>query len=71
MKGGTIKVGKPQTSPTATAHVQGVRQGNAPGSYERQAGHLPGGKSTAQRSTGINAHNRNPIDPASPNLSPA
>jgi hypothetical protein len=34
-------------------------------------GHLPDGKATAERSTGINADKRNPIDPNSPNLSPA
>jgi hypothetical protein len=35
------------------------------------AGHLPDGKATAERSTSINAGKRNPIDPNSPNLSPA
>jgi hypothetical protein len=35
------------------------------------AGHLPDGKATAERSTGINAGKRNPIDSNSPNLSPA
>jgi hypothetical protein len=48
-----------------------VHQGNAPGNYERQTGHLPDGRSTAARSTGINPHERDPIDPGMPNLSPA
>jgi hypothetical protein len=34
-------------------------------------GHLPDGKATAERSTGVNPDERNPIDPNSPNLSPA
>jgi hypothetical protein len=53
-----------------TAHVAGIRQGNEPGSYEKQPGHLPDGRATAHRSTGINADKRNPIDPRMPNLSP-
>ncbi len=36
------------------AHTPGVKQGNAQGNYEKQAGHLPDGRSTAERSTGIN-----------------
>ncbi|MBA3892135.1 MAG: hypothetical protein H0X69_00340 [Gemmatimonadales bacterium] len=65
-----LTVGKPQTSPGAPTHVKGVKQGNSPGNYEAQDGHLPDGTSTAARSTGINAKNRNPIDPRMPNLSP-
>lgn len=68
---GNIRVGKPQTSPDATAHRGGVREGNEPGAYEKQTGHLPDGKSTAARSTGINPKARNPIDSRMPNLSPA
>jgi len=52
-------------------HTTGVKQGNATGSYERMAGHKPDGRSTAARSTGINAAAREPIDPRMPNLSPA
>jgi hypothetical protein len=53
------------------AHTPGVKQGNAKGNYESMAGHLPDGRSTAERSTGINAAARQPIDPRMPNLSPA
>ena len=54
-----------------TAHMPGVHQGNSRGNYESMAGHLPDGKSTAERSTGVNAAGREPIDPRMPNLSPA
>ncbi len=64
-----IKVGKPDVKPDLPSHTRGVRQGNE-GRYEKQAGHLPDGRATAERSTGINAGARNPIDPRSPNLSP-
>lgn len=76
-----IKVGKPDVKMDAPSHVQGVHQGNEsggienhdPGYYstgERGAGR-PSAKSNAKRSTGINPDSRNPIDPSSPNLSPA
>ena len=65
-----MKVGKPDTSPQAPSHVRGIKQGNSKGNYESQAGHKPNGTSTAERSTGINAKARNPIDPSMPNLSP-
>ncbi|HEX5501866.1 MAG TPA: hypothetical protein VFW96_04555 [Thermomicrobiales bacterium] len=66
-----VRVGKAQTAPDKPAHQPGVREGNEPGSYDKETGHLPGGKSTAARSTGINPDRRNPIDPRMPNLSPA
>ncbi len=66
-----LKVGKPDVSPDTPSHTPGVKQGNSKGNYESQAGHLPGGRSTAERSTGVNAEARNPIDPRMPNLSPA
>jgi hypothetical protein len=66
-----IKVGKQDTTQTAPAHIPGVKGGNDPGGYEAMPGHLPDGKATADRSTGINPDERNPIDPNSPNLSPA
>jgi hypothetical protein len=66
-----IRTGKPQVRPSKPSHVAGVREGNAPGSYKSQPGHLADGTSTARRSTGINAKHRDPIDPSSPNLSPA
>jgi hypothetical protein len=55
----------------APAHVKGIKQGNSTGNYEKQAGHLPDGRSTAERSTGVNPGGREPIDPRMPNLSPA
>ena len=64
------RVGKPDVEPDARAH-EGVKQGNAAGNYEKQAGHLPDGTSTAARSTGINPKAHEPIDPRMPNLSPA
>jgi hypothetical protein len=65
-----VKV-RPAVSPDAPSHVKGISQGNARGNYEKQPGHLPDGRSTARRSTGINPHLRDPIDPRMPNLSPA
>lgn len=65
-----MSVGKPDTTPDAPAHVPGVNQGNAKGNYEKQLGHEPDGRSTAERSTGIDAKARNPILPGMPNLSP-
>jgi hypothetical protein len=65
-----MKVGKPDVSPEAPSHVKGIKQGNSKGNYESQVGHKPDGTSTAERSTGINAKARNPIDPSMPNLSP-
>lgn len=66
----TIKVGKPDISPDAIAHVKGTNEGNATGNYEKMKGHKADGKSTAARSTGINAKDREPIDPSMPNISP-
>ena len=68
---GSIRTGCPKVQPTALTHVCGVRSGNRPGSYEKAPGHLPDGRSTARRSTGINPDARNPILPEMPNLSPA
>jgi hypothetical protein len=65
-----LKTGKPDVSPDLPSHTNGVHQGNAEGNYERQAGHLPDGRSTAERATGVNASAREPIDPRMPNLSP-
>lgn len=64
-----IRVGKPDVRPDTPAHTPGIKQGNK-GPYEDQPGHNPDGTSTAERSTGINAKLRNPIDPSMPNLSP-
>ena len=54
----------------APTHIAGINQGNSTGNYDKQAGHLPDGRSTAERSTGINAKAEQPIDPRMPNLSP-
>ena len=66
-----LRVGKPDVKPDKPAHTAGVNQGNSTGNYEKQAGHLADGRSTAARSTGVNAKAREPIDPRMPNLSPA
>jgi hypothetical protein len=67
-------VGKAQVDPAAPAHQRGIRQGNKHGSIARERGIHPTGawsaRGSAERSTGINARARNPIDPRSPNLSP-
>ncbi len=65
-----IRVGKPHVKPDKPSHVRGVREGNSTGHYQRQKGHEPDGRSTAQRSTGIAPKDHNPIDPRMPNLSP-
>jgi hypothetical protein len=65
----TLKVGKPDTTPDAPAHTPGVKQGNT-GPNEKNKGHLVDGRSTAKRSTGVNARHHEPIDPRMPNLSP-
>jgi hypothetical protein len=65
-----LKPGKRATRPDAPSHVRGVKQGNSTGNYEKQEGHLPDGRATAARSTGINPENRNPIDPRMPNIPP-
>ncbi len=74
-----IRVGKPDVATDEPSHTLGVRQGNQPGSFDRDPGHQsiegpgPGGnmgKGNARRSTSINPESKNPIDPNSPNLSP-
>jgi len=66
-----INTGKPDTTQDAPAHVSGINQGNSVGNYEKQTGHLPGGKRTAASATGINPSAHGPIDPRMPNLPPA
>ncbi|GAA5195557.1 hypothetical protein GCM10023322_62500 [Rugosimonospora acidiphila] len=66
-----IRVGRPDVEPSAPSHTKGVGAGNARGNYDKQRGHLPDGRSTAARSTGINPRSREPIAPGMPNLSPA
>jgi hypothetical protein len=65
-----LKVGKPHATPDISAHTRGTRQGNK-GPNERQHGHLPDGRVTAARSTGVNTGGAEPIDPRMPNLPPA
>jgi hypothetical protein len=65
-----IRVGRARTKPATPTHVPGTRRGNARGNYEDSRGHLPDGRSTARRSTGIDPEHRNPILPEMPNLSP-
>jgi hypothetical protein len=66
-----IRTGTPKVDASALGHICGVQSGNTPGKYEKEPGHLPDGRSTARRSTGINAEKRNPILPEMPNLSPS
>jgi hypothetical protein len=68
---GEISVGRPDVSPSLPSHTRGVRAGNSRGNYRRQRGHLPDGRSTAARSTGIDPGSHEPIAPGMPNLSPA
>jgi hypothetical protein len=66
----TIRTGKPDVDTQALGHTRGVRQGNSRGNYEKQSGHKPDGRATAERSTGVNADAMNPIDPRMPNIPP-
>ncbi len=65
-----LRTGKPHVKVDAPAHVTGVHSGNSVGNYEKQPGHLPDGRATAARSTGVNVREHEPIDPRMPNLSP-
>ena len=67
---GNLTVGRAEVYPSKAAHTRGVREGNAKGGYGREPGHLPDGRSTARRSTGIDWRERNAIDPRVPKLSP-
>lgn len=66
-----MRIGSPDVRPDAAAHTSGIREGNAPGAYEREAGHRGDGRATARRSTGIDPHGSEPIDERMPNLPPA
>jgi hypothetical protein len=69
-----IVVGKPDTSPSKPSHQAGVRQGNQVKGGRKMAARDNGrfaGDATAGRSTGINARDREPIDPRMPKLTPA
>jgi hypothetical protein len=65
-----IRVGKPDAQPDTPSHVKGVRQGNARGSYRRQAGHHEDGTADARRSTGVAPKRHNAILSIMPNLPP-
>lgn len=65
-----VRTGKPDIDPDAPTHISGVSEGNSCGNYEKQQGHMSDGKSSAERSTGINAKGRDVVDPTMPNLSP-
>jgi hypothetical protein len=68
-----IKVGKAQVDPMRTAHIRGVREGNAVGNMRDDDGLEPdgeGARGNARRSTGISAKSHEPIDPKMPRLSP-
>jgi hypothetical protein len=65
-----IRTGNSDVDTSDLGHIKGVKQGNATGNYEKQAGHRPDGRRTAEASTGVNAEAHNPIDPRMPNLSP-
>jgi hypothetical protein len=66
----SIRLGRKQAKTDKPTHVAGTTQGNKPGNYDKMDGHLPDGRSTAVRSTGVNAKSEEPIDPRMPNLSP-
>jgi hypothetical protein len=71
-----VRVGKAETKQTAPSHTAGVKSGNKRGNSDKEAGikvaaDRLSARATARRSTGINAKDRNPIDPRMPNLPPA
>ena len=65
-----VKTGKSNVKLDKMGHTPGIKTGNSKGNYEKNGGHLPDGRRTAEASTGVNAAARNPIDPSMPNLSP-
>jgi hypothetical protein len=65
-----VKTGKADVPPDISAHTPGIRMGNEPGAYEKQPGHLPDGRSSAERSSGVNVKGRATIDARMPHLTP-
>lgn len=65
-----LKTGKPDTAHDAPAHTPGIPKGGGKGSYAEQPGHLPDGRATPRRSTGVDPKARTPIHPAMPGLFP-
>lgn len=57
-----LVVGRPDVALTTPSHVKGVHEGNWPTVTKTSP--------KVSRSTGINADEREPIDPAMPRLSP-
>jgi hypothetical protein len=70
-----VSVGTALTHPAAPSHTAGIKEGNRVRKAEAVRGLVEidalTARGTAERSTGINARRRNPIDQRSPNLSPA
>jgi hypothetical protein len=66
-----LRIGKPDVKPTAPSHSFGVGEGNAKGNCRKMQGHLPDGRSNAERSTGVAPDTKNAILPEMPNISPA
>lgn len=60
-----VLVGKPDTTMSKSSHVPGVREGNRGGAMAARP------MAAGRRSTGINARDREPIDPRMPVLTPA
>ena len=63
-----VTLGKRHVRLDAPSHIGGVAEGNAPyqvSEVSAQRGQRPG------RSTGVNAKQREPIDPSMPKLTPA
>ncbi|WP_127132320.1 hypothetical protein [Georgenia sp. SYP-B2076] len=65
----SIRVGRRDVAPDASAHVKGVDQGNS-GPVEEQRGHHADDTVDARRSTGINPRKHDPVSTAMPNLPP-
>ena len=70
-----VTVGHALTHPASSSHTAGIREGNRVRPAEQKRGLVEldalNARGTAERSTGISHKRRNPIDPRSPNLSPA
>ncbi|HZU39477.1 MAG TPA: hypothetical protein VE992_00415 [Solirubrobacteraceae bacterium] len=58
-----------KVTPDLISHQKGVKQGNSPGHYEKNAGFLKDGRATSTRSTGIFPGEKDPIHPDMPNIS--
>ncbi|MEA2470359.1 MAG: hypothetical protein QOE38_1358 [Thermoleophilaceae bacterium] len=65
-----LKVGRPDTTPDAPSHTEGVNEGNAKGNYESQVGMLPDGRRTSESITGVDPKAHGPIDKRMPCLPP-